>query len=196
MRSVYEHPWMSSHRISCSREASRAGAVHIRRSFLHDRYNPDVSATVGSTSVKISRLGPRHGGHPRRRGARGRVASASSRLRRGGWTLAPAAALVALVFAATLAGPLLTRRLPAGGSLVSAAKFAEYGLLAVAVPLIVRAACRRARARRFAHGGRGRRRIRRRPADRRVGRQPRQRSRPGGVCRRSSAITTSPRWQG
>lgn len=105
--------------------------------FLHDRYNPDVSATVASTSVKISvsdlamvvilvaaaRAARRLGVEP---------------LRRGGWTLAAAAALVTLVFAATFAGPLLTDGYPLAGSVVSAAKFAEFGLLAVAVPLIVR----------------------------------------------------------
>ncbi len=59
-------------------------------------------------------------------------------LRRGGWTLVGAAALIALVFVATLAGPILTDGYPLARSLVSAAKFAEYGALAVAVPLIVR----------------------------------------------------------
>ncbi len=104
---------------------------------LHERYNPDVAASLGSTSVAISLsdlaivavlvaaayAARRLGAEP---------------LRQGGWTLAFAAALVCLVFIATLAGPALSDGYPLATSFVSAAKFAEYGLLAAAVPLIVR----------------------------------------------------------
>lgn len=105
--------------------------------FIHERYNPDVSASLGSTSVDVSLadlamvailVAAVHAA--RRLGA--------EPLRQGGWTLALAAALVCLVFIATLAGPALSDGYPLAASLVSAAKFAEYGLLAAAVPLIVR----------------------------------------------------------
>ena len=126
----------ASRRISYSREALVL-ALCTPLLFVHERYNPDISMAVGSTSVDITlsdiavviilvaatRAGRRLGVGP---------------LRRGGWTLAAAATLVTLVFVATFAGPLLTDGYPLSGSLVSAAKFAEYGLLAAAVPLIVR----------------------------------------------------------
>ena len=126
----------TSRRISYSREALVL-ALCTPLLFVHERYNPDISMAVGSTSVNVSladialviilvaaaRAARRLGVGP---------------LRRGGWTLAAAATLVTLVFVATFAGPLLTDGYPLASSLVSASKFAEYGLLAVAVPLIVR----------------------------------------------------------
>ena len=123
-------------RTSCSTEALVL-ALCVPFLCVHERYNPDVSIAAGSTSVSIAlsdvavlviiaaaaRAARRFGIEP---------------LRRGGWTLVGAAALIALVFVATLAGPILTDGYPLARSLVSAAKFAEYGALAVAVPLIVR----------------------------------------------------------
>lgn len=123
-------------RISCSREALVL-ALSVPFLCLHDRYNPDISVSVGSTSVKLSLsdlamvailVAALHAS--RRLG--------TEPLRRGGWTLALAAAFVGLVIIATLAGPILSDGYPLGASLVSAAKFAEYALLAAAVPLIVR----------------------------------------------------------
>jgi putative inorganic carbon (HCO3(-)) transporter len=123
-------------RTSCSTEALVL-ALCVPFLCVHERYNPDVSFAAGSTSVSIAlsdvavlviiaaavRAARRFGIEP---------------LRRGGWTLVGATALIALVFVATLAGPILTEGYPLARSLVSAAKFAEYGALAVAVPLIVR----------------------------------------------------------
>jgi O-antigen ligase len=123
-------------RTSCSTEALVL-ALCVPFLCVHERYNPDVSIAAGSTSVSIAlsdvavlviiaaavRAARRFGIEP---------------LRRGGWTLVGAATLFALVFVATLAGPILTEGYPLARSLVSAAKFAEYGALAVAVPLIVR----------------------------------------------------------
>ena len=104
---------------------------------VHERYNPDVSIAAGATSVSIAlsdiavliilvaatRAGMRLGIEP---------------LRRGGWTLAAATTLIGLIVVGTLAGPLLTDGYPTARSLVSSAKFAEYGALVFAVPLIVR----------------------------------------------------------
>ena len=58
---------------------------------------------------------------------------------RGAWTvLVPAGVLWTLVLLAALAGRILTDGYPTADKLVSAAKFVEYGLLVLAVPLIVR----------------------------------------------------------
>ena len=123
-------------RTSCSTEALVL-ALCVPFLCVHERYNPDVSIAAGATSVSIAlsdiavliilvaaaRAGRRLGIEP---------------LRRGGWTLAAAATLIGLIVVGTLAGPLLTDGYPLSRSLVSAAKFAEYGALAFAVPLIVR----------------------------------------------------------
>ena len=123
-------------RPSCSTEALVL-AFCVPFLCVHERYNPDVSIVAGATSVSIAlsdiavliilvaaaRAGMHRGIEP---------------LRRGGWTLAAATTLIALVVLGTLAGPLLTDGYPMARSLVSAAKFAEYGALALAVPLIVR----------------------------------------------------------
>ena len=123
-------------RPSCSSEALVL-ALCIPLLCIHERYNPDVAIAAGSTSISIAvsdvavlliiaaalRAGRRLGIEP---------------LRRGGWTLVAAATLIGLVFVGTFAGPVLTDGYPLAASLVSAAKFAEYGALAIAVPLIVR----------------------------------------------------------
>jgi O-antigen ligase len=121
---------------SCSREALVL-AVCAPLLCFHQRYSPDLLTDIGSTSatVAVSDLAAlviviaavtsarRLGIEP---------------LRRGGWTLVAAVALMTMVLAWTLLGPVLTDGYPLGNSLVSAAKFVEYGLLALAVPLIVR----------------------------------------------------------
>ncbi len=123
-------------RLACSGEALVL-ALCVPLLCIHERYNPDIGIAAGSTTVNIAasdvavliilaaaaRAASRLGIAP---------------LRRGGWTLVGAATLIAIVFVATLAGPVLTDGYPFARSLVSAAKFAEYGALAVAVPLIVR----------------------------------------------------------
>jgi O-antigen ligase len=123
-------------RPSCSGEALVL-ALCLPLLCIHERYNPDIGIAAGSTTVNIAVsdvavviivaaaawAASRRGIEP---------------LRRGGWTLLGAATLIAIVFAATIAGPVLTDGYPLARSLVSAAKFAEYGALAVAVPLIVR----------------------------------------------------------
>lgn len=126
----------ASRRITCSREALVL-ALCTPFLFIHERYDPSVSTSVGTTNVTVSaadiacviilvvaaRSARLHG---------------TGTLRRGGFVLLAAAALVALVVVATFAGPFLSDGYPLAASLVSAAKFAEYGLLALAVPLIVR----------------------------------------------------------
>ena len=123
-------------RLSCSGEAFLL-SLCVPLLCIHERYNPNVAIGAGSTTVDIAvsdvavlivvlaavRAARRLGIEP---------------LRRGGWTLVGAGALIAVVFLATLAGPVLTDGYPVARSLVSAAKFAEYGALVVAVPLIVR----------------------------------------------------------
>ncbi|MEI7759692.1 MAG: O-antigen ligase family protein [Thermoleophilia bacterium] len=125
-----------SRRLPCSAEALVL-ALCVPLLCIHERYNPDFSLAAGSTSVSVAlsdvavlivliaaaRAARRLGIEP---------------LRRGGWTLAAAGTLIGLVIVGTLLGPLLTVGYPLPRSLVSAAKFAEYGALAVAVPLIVR----------------------------------------------------------
>ncbi len=123
-------------RPSCSTEALVL-ALCLPFLCVHERFDPDVSIAVGSTSVAVAlsdvavliilaaavRVARRSGLEP---------------LRRGGWALVGAMTLIALVLVATVAGPILTDGYPLARSLVSAAKFAEYGALVVAVPLIVR----------------------------------------------------------
>jgi len=123
-------------RTSCSTEALVL-ALCVPFLCVHERYNPAVDIPAGATSVSIAlsdvavliiilaavRAGRRLGVEP---------------LRRGGWTLAAAATLIGLIFVGTLAGPILTDGYPLSRSLVSAAKFGEYGALVFAVPLIVR----------------------------------------------------------
>lgn len=106
---------------------------------LHERYNPDLSFGLGSTSASISladvavaavavasvRAARHHGLEP---------------LRRAAGTLALAAGLPALVVVFALLGPSLVAGYPLAAKLVSAATFVEYGTLVVAVPLIVRRA--------------------------------------------------------
>jgi O-antigen ligase len=104
---------------------------------LHERYDPDLTFATGTTSVSISLsdiallavlvaavLAAR------------RVGAAP--LRAGGWTLMAAGLLLALVVVAVLLGPVLADDYPFATKVVSAAKFVAYGLLVVAVPLIVR----------------------------------------------------------
>ena len=61
-------------------------------------------------------------------------------LRNAGMVLVPAGLLVLSVILATLFGPQLTEGYPLAAKIVSAAKFLEYAVLVVAVPVIVRGA--------------------------------------------------------
>lgn len=123
-------------RLKCSGEALVL-ALCVPLLCIHERYNPDIGIAARSTTVNIAVSdlavliivaaavrAARHGG--------------TEPLRRGGLPLIGAAVLIAMVVVATLAGPSLTDGYPFASSLVSAAKFAEYGALVVAVPLIVR----------------------------------------------------------
>ena len=106
---------------------------------LHERYNPDVTVGLGSTeaSVALSDVAVLVV-----LATAGRVAlhDGLGRLRDGRMVLVAAAALLGCVVAWTLLGPTLTSGYPFATKAVSAAKFVEYGLLAVAVPLLVRSA--------------------------------------------------------
>ncbi len=119
-----------------SREALvLAGAIPFL--CLHERYDPDLTFAAGSTSVSVSLsdvallavlvaalFAARRAG--------------TAPIRNGGWTLAAAGLLVALVVVAVLLGPALTDGYPFATKLVSAAKFVAYSGLVIAVPLIVR----------------------------------------------------------
>jgi O-Antigen ligase len=106
---------------------------------VHERYNPDFTVGLGSTTVSISLADV---------AVVAVVAAAASAarshgveaLRRGLVLLVPVAALTAIVLAFAVLGPALTDGYPLAAKLVSAVKFAEYAMLAVAVPLIVRKA--------------------------------------------------------
>ena len=117
----------ASRRPSCSTEALVL-ALCIPLLCLHERYNPDVSVPVGSTSVEHRPVGYRHVDHPRRPRHATAVASASSLFDEAAGRSPRAATLIALVFLGTLGGPILTEGYPIARSLVSAAKFAEYGV--------------------------------------------------------------------
>lgn len=104
---------------------------------LHERYDPNLVTGAGSAGVTVSlsdiaallivlaaaRAAHRLGIEP---------------LRRGGWTLTASLTLIAAVLLWTALGPVLTDGYPLAHSAVSAAKFVEYGLFVLAVPLIVR----------------------------------------------------------
>jgi len=106
---------------------------------LHERYNPDVVFGLGSTSVSISLADVAILAV-----AAASVSAARSQgvepLRRGFPALVPVAVLMVLVLAFALLGPTLLEGYPLGAKLVSAVKFVEYGMLVIAVPLIVRQA--------------------------------------------------------
>ncbi len=123
-----------------SRSASREAlvlAVCLPVLCIHERYNPNLVNGSGSAGITVAlsdlaallivgaavNAARREGLEP---------------LRRGGVTLAAAIALLAAVVVWTLLGPSLATGYPFAHSAVSAAKFVEYGLLALAVPLIVR----------------------------------------------------------
>lgn len=112
-----------------------AGAIPLL--CLHERYNPDVALGLGSTDVSLAlsdaamlivlvlslRVALREG---------------LGRLRDGRVVLVAAAALLACVVLWTILGPALSEGYPLAAKAVSAAKFVEYGLLALVVPLLVR----------------------------------------------------------
>jgi hypothetical protein len=114
-------------------------ALAVPPLFLHARYSPGFSVSVGSTSLSVELADL----------AVLAVAIAAVVVARrdglgslrGGRTLWIAtAAYLGLVLAGTLYGPAVTDGYPLASSLVSAAKYAEYGVLALAVPLLVRRA--------------------------------------------------------
>jgi O-antigen ligase len=104
---------------------------------LHARYNPDLDVEVGSTtvSVALSDLAVLAVVAVAARAWRRRRPGA---LARGRWVWVAAAALVALVLAATLWGPAVTNGYPFADKAVSAAKFLEYALLAPAAAVVLR----------------------------------------------------------
>jgi O-antigen ligase len=114
-------------------------ALAVPPLFLHARYSPGFSVSGGSTSLSVEladlavlavaiaalAAARRHGLEPLRGS-------------RAVWIAG--AAYLGLVLAGTLYGPAVTDGYPLGSSLVSAAKYAEYGVLALALPLLVRRA--------------------------------------------------------
>jgi O-antigen ligase len=112
-------------------------AVALPFLFLHVEFQPGVSIGFGSTTVgvELSDLAV----------LAVVVAAAVAGLRHGFGVLRAAlplwlaaGALVAWIFVATFYGPLVLDGYPVLENLVTAAKFAEYALLALAVPLLVR----------------------------------------------------------
>ena len=127
-----------THRLRPSREALIL-ALALPFLLLHERYNPDFTVGLSSTSLSISladvavvavvaasvSAARSHGIEP---------------LRSGLTLLVPVAVLMAMVLSFALLGPALIDGYPLAAKLVSAVKFVEYAMLAVAVPLIVRKA--------------------------------------------------------
>ena len=112
-------------------------ALAVPPLFLHARYSPGFSISAGSTSLSIEladvavlAVAAVALDAARRHGVRA--------LRPGRAVWIAAAAYLGLVLAGTLYGPAVTDGYPFASSLVSAAKYAEYAVLAVAVPLLVR----------------------------------------------------------
>jgi O-antigen ligase len=105
--------------------------------FLHARYTPGITVSLGSTEVaiKLTDLAIAAvvvtGSVAWRRLGIGRVATAH-----GVW--AAAAALLALALASVAWGPLVTTGYPVATNAVSALKFVEYALLAPAAALLLR----------------------------------------------------------
>ena len=112
-------------------------ALAVPAIFLHITYQPEVTIGLGSTSAGITLAdaavlwvaaaalvaGRRLGFEP---------------LRAGRWIWLTGAAFLALVFVATFHPLLWQQHYRFATHLVTAAKFAEYGLLAVSLPLILR----------------------------------------------------------
>ncbi len=105
--------------------------------FVHSTYTFDFSVSLGSTSATVE-LGDL---------AVVAVAIAAlvavrrdglGALRAGKPIWIAAAVYLGLVFAGTLYGPIVTDGYQLGSSLITAAKYAEYAALAVAVPLLAR----------------------------------------------------------
>lgn len=112
-------------------------ALAVPPLFLHARYSPGFSISAGSTSLSVEladlavlAVAAAALDTARRHGV--------GVLRRGRAVWIAAAAYLGLVLAGTLYGPAVTDGYPFASSLVSAAKYAEYAVLAVAVPLLLR----------------------------------------------------------
>jgi O-antigen ligase len=121
---------------SCSREAL-ALALCVPFLCLHERYDPNLVSGLGSASLTVS-VADLAALVVAAAAAHAALRRGIEPLRRGGWTLAAALALVAAVPLWAVLGTVLTDGYPFAHSAVSAAKFVEYGLLVLAVPLIVR----------------------------------------------------------
>jgi hypothetical protein len=114
-------------------------ALAVPPLFLHARYSPGFSVSAGSTSLSVELadlallavtiacvvVARRDGVEPLRGGKAVWIAGA---------------VYLGLVLAGTLYGSAVTDGYPFGSSLVSAAKYVEYGVLALAVPLLARRA--------------------------------------------------------
>ena len=106
-------------------------ALAVPPLFLHARYSPGFSISAGSTSLSVEladlavlAVAAAALDTARRHGV--------GVLRRGRAVWIAAAAYLGLVLAGTLYGPAVTDGYPFASSLVSAAKYAEYAVLAVA----------------------------------------------------------------
>ncbi|MGE5691144.1 MAG: O-antigen ligase family protein [Pseudomonadota bacterium] len=105
--------------------------------FLHAEFQPTLSVGAGSTTVDVRLSDLAVAAVVVAAAADGR-ARGFDVLRAGRWVWAAAGGLVAWVVAAALYGPLVLDDYPFAENLVTAAKFAEYALLAPAIALLVR----------------------------------------------------------
>jgi O-antigen ligase len=104
---------------------------------VHPTYAPGLSVALGSANVTVET------GDVAMVAVVVAMIAAARRLgigpiRKAWGVLAPAGLLVSVLLLATALGPQLTAGYPLSTTAVSAAKFFEYALLALAVPLIVR----------------------------------------------------------
>jgi O-antigen ligase len=122
---------------SLSSPLAAVPAVAVPLVFIHIRYQPKWTVDLGSTDATVALsdvavlacglaallAGRRHGFAP---------------LRTGRPILAAGGALLVVVFAATAYGPAVTDGYPVATHLVTALKFAEYAVLALSMPLLLR----------------------------------------------------------
>lgn len=104
--------------------------------FVHARYQPAVVLGLGGTDARLALSDAAVGAVVLAAGARG-VRTGLSPLRQARWQLAALVVLLGWIGVSLALPGLRGEPYDTAGSLVSAAKFAEYALLAAAVPLLV-----------------------------------------------------------
>lgn len=105
--------------------------------FLHASYQPSVDLALAGSEVTLALSDVAVLAVIAAALAAAR-AEGAARLRPGAWIWAAGAVLLAVILVSTVYGELRFADYPVGDKLVSALKFAEYAVLAAAVPLLVR----------------------------------------------------------